>query len=147
VGATRRRSGRRSQGKAAETRRFTVDASVFVNAFNPHETGHAASLAFLTSVQQRADPIIVPALLLVEIGAAVSRATDDTGGALAYVHSLRSPFARVVDPADAGARVKPRISQQHIDSGQMRCMSRSRGGTERFSSREIASSERAAPAP
>lgn len=80
--AARRSVARPRHTKADEVRRFTVDASVFVNAFNPHETGHAKSLAFLTAVQERADSVIVPALLLVEVASAISRATDDTQGAL-----------------------------------------------------------------
>lgn len=69
-------------------RRFTIDASVFVNAFNPHEKGHAASLEILTVIQQRADPVIVPALLVTEVASAVARATDDTVGAVEYAEAI-----------------------------------------------------------
>ena len=69
----------------SQSLRYTVDASVFVNAFNPHEDGHAASLAILTATQQGGDPVIVPTLLLPEIASAVTRASDDTAGALQYV--------------------------------------------------------------
>jgi predicted nucleic acid-binding protein len=68
-------------------RRFTIDASVFVNAFNPHEEGHAESLAVLTAIQELGDPVIVPTLLLPEIAAAVARASDDTDGALDYANA------------------------------------------------------------
>lgn len=83
---------RRSRGTATEKvesdqRRFTIDASVFVNAFNPHEEGHAESLAALTAIQERGDPVIVPTLLLPEIAAAVARASDDSDGALAYANA------------------------------------------------------------
>jgi predicted nucleic acid-binding protein len=61
--------------------RYTVDASVFVNAFNPNEEGHAESLSFLTAVQEAADPVIVPTLLVPEIAAAMARASDDSRGA------------------------------------------------------------------
>jgi predicted nucleic acid-binding protein len=64
--------------------RYTVDGSVFVNAFNPHEDGHAESLAILAAIQQGGDPVIVPTLLLPEITWAVARASDDTAGALQY---------------------------------------------------------------
>ena len=64
--------------------RYTVDASVFVNAFNPYEDGHAESLGILAAIQQGGDPIIVPTLLLPEIASAVARASDDTAGALQY---------------------------------------------------------------
>jgi predicted nucleic acid-binding protein len=57
---------------------------VFVNAFNPHEEGHAASLQILSTIQQWGDPVIVPTLIVPEISAAVARATDDSAGALRY---------------------------------------------------------------
>ena len=73
--------------KAVSTRRYTVDASVFVNAFNPHEDGHVESLQMLAAVQERGDPIIVPTLLLPEIAASVARASNDTAGALQYANA------------------------------------------------------------
>jgi predicted nucleic acid-binding protein len=65
-----------------------VDASVFVNAFNPHEDGHAESLAILAAIQHGGDPVIVPTLLLPEIASAVARASDDTAGALQYASAI-----------------------------------------------------------
>jgi predicted nucleic acid-binding protein len=82
--ATRPRYRRRLR---ARTFRYTVDASVFVNAFNPHERGHAASLQILAAIQERGDPIIVPTLLVAEIASAVARAADDAGGALEYANA------------------------------------------------------------
>lgn len=58
-----------------------------MNAFNPHEAGHAESLAILAAIQEAGDPIIVPALLLPEVVAAVARATDDGAGALQYANA------------------------------------------------------------
>jgi len=55
-----------------------------VNAFNPHEHGHAASLRLLTVIQERGDPVVVPVLVIPEIAAAVARASDDGAGALEY---------------------------------------------------------------
>jgi len=55
-----------------------------VDAFNPHETGHAKSLQILTAIQERGDPVIVPALLMPEIASAVARATGDRDGAVRY---------------------------------------------------------------
>lgn len=83
---------RRPHGPAAvnrvfDSRRFTVDASVFVNAFNPHEEGQAESLAILAAIHERGDPIIAPTLLLPEIAAAVARASDDTEAALDYANA------------------------------------------------------------
>lgn len=86
--AVARRPPRTSRRKVGtDQRRFTIDASVFVNAFNPHEQGHTESLAVLTAIQERGDPIIVPTLLLPEIAAAVSRASDDGSGALEYANA------------------------------------------------------------
>ena len=51
----------------------TVDASVFLNAFNPYEAGHETSRRFLALLQERATPIIAPTLLLPEVAAAIGR--------------------------------------------------------------------------
>lgn len=61
---------------------------MFVNAFNPHEEGHAESLRVLTVVQERGDPIVVPALLVPEITSAIARATGDRAGALQYALAI-----------------------------------------------------------
>src|SRR5437879_6822561 len=81
--ATSRRSSRKA---GARTFRYTVDASVFVNAFNSHERGHAESLQMLAEIQERDDAIIVPTLIVAEIASAVARASDDTAGALRYAN-------------------------------------------------------------
>jgi len=52
---------------------FTVDASIFVSAFTPSEPAHQASKAFLRQLRQSGAPIILPALVIVEIAAAVGR--------------------------------------------------------------------------
>jgi hypothetical protein len=49
---------------------FTVDASVFLNAFNPYEAGHEESHRLLGHLQAQAWPVIVPTLLLPEVAAA-----------------------------------------------------------------------------
>jgi predicted nucleic acid-binding protein len=59
-----------------------------VNAFNPHEEGHAESLRILTAIQERGDPVIVPALLIAEIASAAARASDDSAGALNYANAI-----------------------------------------------------------
>jgi predicted nucleic acid-binding protein len=81
----KRRSARAIPSRRGGTLRYTIDASVFVNAFNPHEEGHAPSLELLSAIQERGDPVIVPTLLLPEIASAVARATNDSVGALHYV--------------------------------------------------------------
>jgi predicted nucleic acid-binding protein len=52
---------------------FTVDASVFLNAFNTHEPGQAVSRQFFDQLRVQAIPILAPTLLLPEVAAAVSR--------------------------------------------------------------------------
>src|SRR5262249_56360231 len=52
----RRRRASEAGTEAFPAPRFTVDASVFVNAFNPHEDGHDASLAFLAAIHTPAHP-------------------------------------------------------------------------------------------
>lgn len=49
---------------------FTIDASVYLNSLNEHEAGSATSQLFLAHVHERALPIIVPTLLLVELASA-----------------------------------------------------------------------------
>lgn len=100
--ATRQRSGRSAR---PGTLRYTIDASVFVNAFNPRERGHSESLQILAAVQERGDLIIVPTLLVAEIASAVARAADDSVGALEYANAVAAlPQLTLVSltPAMAG---------------------------------------------
>ena len=41
---------------------YTVNASVFLNAFNPYEPRHPDSRRFLSQLQAQATPIVVPTL-------------------------------------------------------------------------------------
>ena len=85
--AVKKRTAPARSRKHTPSRRYTIDASVFVNAFNPHEKGHVASLQILSAIRDRGDPVIVPALIVPEIASAVARATDDTAGALQYANA------------------------------------------------------------
>jgi predicted nucleic acid-binding protein len=110
----RRPQRRRPERAAPEPRRYTIDASVFVNAFNPHEEGHAESLAALTAIQHRGDPVIVPTLLLPEIAAAVARASDDNDGALAYANAAAGlPNLTLVSLTPAMARQAAELAAAH----------------------------------
>ena len=113
--AVTRRPQRRPSGKLApDQRRYTIDASVFVNAFNPHEMGHAESLAILAAIQERGDPVIVPTLLLPEIAAAVARASDDTDGALAYAGAAAGlPHLTLVALTSTMARQAAELAAVH----------------------------------
>ena len=75
--------------------RFTLDASVVMNAFNPAEAGHAISLQLQTAIQSQAIPVIVPTLLLTEVAATIGRVLGDAPGAREFVVRLsRLPYLR-----------------------------------------------------
>lgn len=57
---------------------FTVDASVFLNAFNPYEAGHEESHRLLTRLRTEAIPIVVPTLLLPEVAGTIARGRQDS---------------------------------------------------------------------
>jgi len=97
-----------------KNQRYTVDASVFVNAFNPHEAGHAVSLQILTTIQERGDPVIVPTLLLVEVAAAVARASDDSAGAIQYaIATAALPHLTLITLTPAMARHAAELAADH----------------------------------
>ena len=69
-------------------RPFTVDASVFLNAFNPSEAGHAESQRVLAWLQEHATPIIVPTLVLPEVAATIRRVRGDAALARDFASAL-----------------------------------------------------------
>ncbi|MBI5294004.1 MAG: type II toxin-antitoxin system VapC family toxin [Chloroflexi bacterium] len=68
---------------------ITIDASVFVNAFSPTESGSDESLEFINATKRKGIPIIVPVLVLPEISAAIARRQNNTDLALNLVRELR----------------------------------------------------------
>ena len=105
---------RSSRARQVASLRYTIDASVFVNAFNPHEEGHGASLQFLAAAQEHGDPIIVPALLVPEIASAVARASDDTVGALDFANATAAlPHLTLVTVTAAMARQAAELAAKH----------------------------------
>jgi predicted nucleic acid-binding protein len=82
-------------------RTFTVDASVFLNAFNPYEAGSEISNRFLAALQQDALPVIVPTLLLPEVAAAVGRGRGDAALARDFAHALARLPHLILVPLDA----------------------------------------------
>jgi predicted nucleic acid-binding protein len=79
---------------------YTLDASVFLNAFNPYEPGHEESHRLLAHVQENAIPVIVPTLLLPEVAAAVSRGREDADLAYRFAAALRRLPHLVMVPLD-----------------------------------------------
>lgn len=93
---------------------YTVDASVFLNAFNPYERGHEASNGLLAHLQQHALPIIVPTLLLPEVAAAVSRGRQDEALARDFALGLtRLPHLVMVPLDETLARQALDVAASH----------------------------------
>ena len=110
----RRVAGSRPSPRSPAARRFAVDASVFVNAINPHEQGHAASLQALTRIHERGDPIVVPALLLTEVASALGRATGEASAALDYVEAIVAlPNVSIVTMTTTVARQAASLAATH----------------------------------
>jgi predicted nucleic acid-binding protein len=114
MAAAKRVSRRSRRPSRQKSRRYTIDASIFVNAFNPHEDGHAESLEILTAIQERGDPVIVPTLLLAEVASAVARASDDSVGALRYANATAAlPHLTLVTVTPALARQAAELAATH----------------------------------
>lgn len=79
---------------------YTVDASVFLNGFNPYEPGNEESRRFLDLLREQGVPIIVPTLLLPEVAAAVSRGRGDADLARRFAAALRQLPHLVLTPLD-----------------------------------------------
>lgn len=93
---------------------FTVDASVFLNGFNPAEEGHATSLAFLAQLQAQAVPVIAPTLLLPEVAAAIGRGQDNADLARQFAESLsRLPHLVLVALDESLARQAVEAAAQY----------------------------------
>ena len=93
---------------------FTVDASVFLTAFNPYEEGHEESKAVLARLEGNAIPIIVPNLLRVEAAGAVARGRGDAGLAQRFAAALlRLPHLVVIPLDDALAATAAQLAADH----------------------------------
>lgn len=68
---------------------YTIDASVFVNAFNSYETGHKESHDLLERLQALRVSLIEPTLLLPELAATVSRIYQDEEMARGFTEGVR----------------------------------------------------------
>jgi predicted nucleic acid-binding protein len=67
----------------------TLDASVFVNAFSPTETGSDTSVKLLDQLRQNGIVVVVPTLLLPEIAAAIARKQGQVDLALVLTDQVR----------------------------------------------------------
>ena len=74
----------------------TVDASVWVNAFDQREPGHHVSRQGLEVVRGQAVPIIGPNLVLVEVAGAISRTRRAPEQAQAFAIALSTAHHKKV---------------------------------------------------
>jgi predicted nucleic acid-binding protein len=97
---------------------YTVDASVFLNGFNPYEPGHEESRRLLALLQEQAAPVIVPTLLLPEVAATIGRGRKDANLARRFASALsRLPHLMLV-PLDTGlAQQAADVAAQHFLRG------------------------------
>ena len=79
---------------------YTIDASVFINAFIPSEAGNVESNRLLAILQEKAAPIIVPTLVLPEVAAAVARGQNDADLARRFASTLSQLPHLVFVPID-----------------------------------------------
>ena len=82
------------------TSTYTVDASVFLNGFNPYEAGHEESRRLLALLQEQAAPIVVPTLLLPEVAAAIGWGRQDADLAREFAAALSRLPHLVLIPLD-----------------------------------------------
>jgi predicted nucleic acid-binding protein len=93
---------------------FTIDASVFINAFNPYEEGHEDSHRLLGAIQGRAIPMIVPTLVLPEVAATIARGRNDGVLGYQFADALgRLPYLYLVDLDKATASKASEIAAAH----------------------------------
>lgn len=68
---------------------YTVDASVWVNAFDQREPGHSTSRQVLQLLRDNLLPVFLPTLLLAEVAGAISRTRNNPAQAQAFAAALR----------------------------------------------------------
>ncbi|HTE86297.1 MAG TPA: type II toxin-antitoxin system VapC family toxin [Dehalococcoidia bacterium] len=79
---------------------YTIDASVFVNAFNLGEVGHDTSLAFLSAARAEGASMIAPTLLLAEVAGAIARGRQDTAVARSLALDIGRLSTLIMVPLD-----------------------------------------------
>ena len=93
---------------------FTIDASVFVAACRPSESGCAGCRELLRLVRQESVPLIEPAILPVEIAAALARAGEPSARAAGYAESVIAlPYLTMVGLDERSARRAIATATQH----------------------------------
>ena len=97
---------------------FTVDASVWVNAFDHKEPGHQTSRRFLETVQEESFPIFVPHLLRIEVAGAIGRSRSDPTRAQQFATALaRLPNVTLLSLDEELAQAALELAAQHALRG------------------------------
>lgn len=92
---------------------FTVDASVFVAACRPYEPGFAASSEFFRFVRQEGARLIEPAILPVEIAAAMARGQEQASATREYTERvLALPYLQLHPLDELAARRAATLATQ-----------------------------------
>jgi predicted nucleic acid-binding protein len=93
---------------------YTIDASVWVNAFDQREPGHTISRQVLDQLAREETRILVPALVLAEVAGAISRTRQDPVQAQAFAEALGELPTVTVLPLDLPlARRALALAAQH----------------------------------
>jgi predicted nucleic acid-binding protein len=85
---------------------YTIDASVWVNAFDQQEAGHDVSRQLLQLLASRALPIVVPTLFLVEVAGAISRTRQDLEQARTFAAAPADPTNVTLVPVDEAVAIR-----------------------------------------
>lgn len=93
---------------------FTLDASVILNAANPREDGHPASLNLLKLLRERSVALVEPTLLLPELAGAARRTQGSAARARAVaLDTARLPNLKLVDLDRPLAELAVGMAAQH----------------------------------
>lgn len=93
---------------------YTIDASVFVNAFNSYESGHEESHDLLERLQALHFSLIEPTLLLPELAATVSRIFQDEEMARDFTEGVRElPHLSLVQLDESLAELTVNVASRH----------------------------------
>ena len=92
----------------------TLDASVFVNAFRPHEDGSDASRRLLAALVEREIPTIEPAILPAEVAGVWARGTGLVRAAREFAASLFAlPWLQIAPTTTVVARLAADLAALH----------------------------------
>lgn len=90
---------------------LTLDASVWVAAFDPHDRFHVPSVRFLRHLAAEGVPLLGPAVVLVEVACAVARRSGDSDAGRRTADLLRRHPRLALEP------VSDRLVTAAVDLG------------------------------